>query len=287
MQTKNKTCLICGNNSYKTIYNYDVPDQYENKVGVSSKNYYREWVQCTECDFLYSIYSRDESILDTIYTESYRDKNTAWRNGTTEEIFDKVVKLPPSESETKFRLQWIKTNMEQLWSHGIATKESYPLNLLDIGGGNAIFAYEFQDENWNVHIVDANESGEFIEKKLKIPFVQSYYRSNLFDHRFDLISLVFVLEHLKDPKLILEEVYNDLNSESFLYIEIPDANCFELKEKDDDIFNSCHLYMYSPKSLASLLDQCGFEILCLNRVKTVRNHLAIMLLARKKQFTKS
>jgi SAM-dependent methyltransferase len=281
-QDKNDSCLLCGKSSYQTIHSYAVPDQYEETVGVSAEGYFRKWVQCTGCGVYVSIFSRDEFILDTIYTDAYRDKNAAWRDGSTERVFERVVNLQFNESETKFRIQWIKSNLQQLWDYGLYEKKNPPLNLLDIGGGSAIFAYEFQDEDWRVAIVDANVSGEFIQRELKIPFIQDYYRSGLFEQRFDLISLVFVLEHLKDPGSILKEMYNDLDPNAFLYIEVPDSNCFELKDEGDDIFNSCHLYMYSPNTLTLLLDQFGFEVLCLNRVRTVRDHLAIMLLAAKK-----
>ena len=279
--SKNRICLLCGETDYETILSYDEPDQYENVVSVSPKGYFRKWVKCTKCGLLYSIFSRDEFILDQIYTEAYRDPNAAWRDGTTEQIFNKVIHLPFSESETKFRIHWIKSNIKDLYKYGIKKRNSSPLNMLDIGGGNAVFAYEFQDEDWKVFIVDANASGEFIENKLGIPFVRDYYRPNLFDQKFDLISLIFVLEHLRNPRLILREICNDLDSESLLYIEVPDANAFEIKKKEDDIFNSCHLYMFSPTTLALLLYQCGFEIMCIKRVRTVRDHLAIMLLAKK------
>ena len=281
-QERNKPCLLCGDKRHDTIRSYENPDQYEKVVGISENKYFREWVQCTNCGLYGSIFSRDEFILDTIYTDAYRDQNSAWRNGSTKTVFERIVNLPFEESETKIRIQWIKSNLEKLWQTGICGKKPSPLNLLDIGGGNAIFAYEFRDNDWDVAIVDVNASGEFIERELKIPFIQDYYTSHLFKQSFNLISMVFVLEHLRDPGSVLIDIYDDLDTNSFLYIEVPDSNCFELKDETDDIFNSCHLYMYSPNSLTRLLDQNGFEVQCLNRVRTVRDHLAIMILATKK-----
>jgi SAM-dependent methyltransferase len=281
-QEKNKPCILCNNKKHDTILSFNQPDQYEQAVGVENSCYFREWVRCSNCGLNRSIFSRDDDILDTIYTEAYRDKNAAWRNGSTQNVFKRVINLPFDESETKNRIHYIKSNLKKLWDDGICNKRPLPLNLLDIGGGSAVFAYEFRDEVWEVSVVDACASGELLEE-LKIPFIQDYYMPNLFENSFDLISMVFVLEHIKNPHVILKDIYDDLDYNSFLYIEVPDSNSFELNDEKHDVFNSCHLYIYSPKTLTLLLDECGFEVQTLNRVQTIKGYFSTMLLATKKK----
>jgi len=58
-----KNCLICQSKDYRVIFSYDKPDQYEIAIGVSKEGYYRKWVQCKQCGFYYSIYSREKNIL--------------------------------------------------------------------------------------------------------------------------------------------------------------------------------------------------------------------------------
>ena len=276
-----KNCLICQSKDYRVIFSYDKPDQYEIAIGVSKEGYDRKWVECKNCGLFYSIYSRKEN-MESIYKSSYRDSSSPWRKESPEELFKKVVELPEGESETKFRVKWIKENINKMWDDDLLKKAKSPHNFLDIGGGNGIFAYEFQDKEWKSHIVDPNENGKFIESTLKILFVQSYYKQKLFNVKFDLISLVFVLEHLNNPINLLTKVKEDMTNNSLLYIEVPDAICFSKKPEDDDIFNSCHLWMFSPNTLTLLLDRCGFEIFCLGRIKTKRDHYALMVLAGKK-----
>lgn len=95
--------------------------------------------------------------------------------------------------------------------------------------------------------------------------------------------MIFVLEHIKNPHVILKNIYDDMDYNSFLYIEVPDSNSFELKDEKHDVFNSCHLYMYNPKTLTLLLGECEFEVQALNRVQTIRGYFSIMLLATKKK----
>ena len=277
-----KNCLICQSRDYRVIFSYDEPDQYEVAVGVSKEGYFREWVQCKQCGFYYSIYSREKNIIDKVYTSAYRDKNSSWRKDTPEERFKQVIALPEGESETKFRVNWIKKNINNSWEYGLLKQATPPYNVLDIGGGTGVFAYEFKDTNWVTHVIDPNKSSSFIKTKLHIPFIQDYYKPNSFNCKFNLISLIYVLEHLKDPISLIKDLHNDLAPDSFLYIEVPDAICFKYKQAQDDIFNSCHLWMFSPNTLTPLLDRCGFEIFCLNRVKTKRGHYALMVLTGKK-----
>lgn len=239
-------------------------------------------MQCTTCGFYYSVYSRPKKILDKIYVTAYRDSSSSWRTEGPEEIFRKVIALPRSQSETKYRVQWIKENIKDLWNSSILKKQSPPLKILDIGGGSGVFAYEFQDREWKTYIIDPSENNSFIKTKLKIPLVQKLYKPNAFGIKFNLVTLIYVLEHVLDPKKILLSVRQDLTKNSLIYIEIPDSAAFRLKPKNDDIFNSCHLWMFDPKSVSKLLDICGFEIFKLNRLKTLRGHYSLMVLAGKR-----
>lgn len=214
-----KNCLICQSKDYRVIFSYYEPDQYEVAVGVSKEGYFRKWVQCKQCRFYYSIYSREKNILDKVYTSTYGNKNSSWRKDSSEERFKQVIALPEGESETKFRVNWIKKNVNDSWKYELLKQATPPYN---------------------------------------------------------------VLEHLKDPISFIKDLHNDMTSNSFLYIEVPDAICFKYKQAQDDIFNSCHSWMFSPNTLTPLLDRCGFEIFCLNRVKTKRGHYALMVLAGKK-----
>lgn len=267
---------------YKVIYSYDQPDEYELAVGVSKKNYFRKWVQCSKCGFYYSLYSRNKNIIKKIYPSFYRSNNCFGKKESLEKVFKKVVAYPKNQSETKLRVSWLKQNIKRIWQDGLIQKANPPLNFLDIGGGTGVFAYEFQDKLWKAHIVDPKKDGIFIKKKYKISFVSKYYIPHIFPLKFNLISLIYVLEHLLNPIEFLRKLSNDLLSSSFLYIEVPDAICFKYKPREDNIYNSCHLWMFSPITLAILLNTCGFEIFSLKRLQTIRGNYALMVLAGEK-----
>ena len=106
-------------------------------------------------------------------------------------------------------------------------------------------------------------------------------QAGCFKREFDLISLIYVLEHLREPASFLQQVQIDMNRGALLYIEVPDALSFRFKPPDDDIFNSCHLWIFSPETIIRFLRENGFQVFSLQRTKTIRGHYAMMLLGGK------
>lgn len=269
------TCLICGGANVTPVFTYAAPDNYERTVGVSEAGYDRAWVRCGHCGFHYSRYGRDADILDRIYESAYRNASAAWRGQDARTTFAKVIALPADRSETKQRIAWIKG---ALANHGIGRVNGHA-SLLDIGGASGVFAYEFQDDRWRSAVVDPSESGRFIEDDHGITYIQAAFRPGLFDRTFDLVSLVYVLEHLRAPEEALRHARHAVGPRGGLYLEVPDARAFAHKPADDDIFNSCHLWMFDPASLDALLVRTGFRAVARDQRQTARGHYALMALA--------
>lgn len=278
---KEISCLVCQSRDYDVVFSYDEPDPYELAVGVDEEGYFRKWVQCRSCGLYYSVYSRSKDVLEKIYTSAYHHQNSRWRGASAEVTFRRVVALPEEESETKYRVRWIKENIRNIWESGLLRRKEPPYHMLDIGGSPGVFAYESQDDKWKSYLIDPDKNADFIREKFNIPFLPKKYEPNSFGFTFDLVCAVFVLEHLTSPVDFLESVQSDMGSDSFLYLEVPDAICFKLKPPEDDIFNSCHLWMFTVSTLVMLLVQNRFQVYSLHRTKTIRGHYSLMVLAGK------
>ena len=83
-----------------------------------------------------------------------------------------------------------------------------------------------------------------------------------------------------DPYSTLKALAKDLIPGGLTYIEVPDAIAFDRLPADDDIFNSCHLWMFDPKSITFLLNSAGFELLYLRQTRAVRGHFALMTISK-------
>jgi hypothetical protein len=272
------TCLVCQSHDYKVVFAYNEPDPYEHAIGITSEGYWRQWVQCTKCGLYYSRYSRAETALDAIYISAYRDGNASWRVTNTEEMFQRIISLPPEQSETKYRVNWIKSQLHAYWSSDFIEKDPPPYKLLDIGGATGVLAHEFRDDNWLPHVIDPSEEGAFIQEKVGIPYKKEFYQPGLFDDKFDLITMFCVIEHVRDPISLLKLIQEDMKSHSLIYIEVPEAAYFKHRPANDDIFNSCHYWIFSPNTLMGLLDQCGYEVFSMLRTRTLRGAYTLMLM---------
>ena len=272
-------CLICGSFESATVLSYDAPDCYEAEVGVGADGFARAWVRCTGCGFHYSQYSRDPDVLDRIYDEAYRDVGASWRSGTPRETFDAVVRLPLEQSETKQRVQWIKHQLEDLAAGGRINMNGAPYSFLDIGGANAIFAHEFRDARWRAHVMDPSDAGAALCGDLDIPYAHTSIERARSAQHFDLVALTYVLEHLRDPGKALRATHNLVAKEGAVFVEVPDAACFDTRPADDDIFNACHLWMFSVADLGRLLWANGFEPVAEERGTSVRGHESLKVLA--------
>jgi len=275
-------CPLCNEKfivKENTLASYAGPDQYEIAVGIKEDFYYRKWVKCNSCTLNFSIYSRPKKAFDYLYEELYRKVGAVpWRTLSTEQTFELVAKLPPEKSETIYRVNFIKYKISNLIKSDLYPEKS-KYKLLDIGGATGTFAFAFKDEKWQSTIIDPDEAGRFIQK-YNVAFKKGWFTSKTFDFKFDLISLIFVLEHVLEPSLLLEEIRKSLLPDGLIYIEVPDELAFYKVSPEDDIFNSCHLFMFNPSSLEMLLRRNNFEIMTMDRTKTHRGHYALTCLAK-------
>lgn len=273
-------CLLCGASECTPLLTFAEPDAYERAVGVTAEGYLREWVSCNACGFRYSRYSRDADILDRLYDDAYRDSGVSWRVQSAEETFRRVVALPADQSETVTRCMGVKAALARLAEDGIHTRARHrPARLLDVGGATGVFAWLFRDADWQAEIVDPGRQGRFVEAH-GIAYHQRRFDRDFQGGPYELVSMVYMLEHVRDPREVLAAAKGILAADGLLYVEVPDEIAFEKKPAEDDIFNSCHLWMFGPASLTRLLGSCGFDPLELSRLKTLRGHYALTVLAR-------
>lgn len=281
-EVKTAICQLCNSElSIKehTIVSYQKPDQYEIAVGIKEDFYYRKWVKCYLCSLSFSIYSRPNNAFDYLYEDLYRKVGAVpWRKLTAEQTFKLVKELPPEKSETIYRVNSIKDKISNLIKSDLFPEKN-KYKLLDIGGATGVFAYAFKDEKWDSTIIDPDDEGKFI-RNYKVEFKLGWFTSKTFDLKFDLISLVFVLEHALKPSFLLGEINKSLLPDGLLYIEVPDEIAFNKMPPSDDIFNSCHLFLFNPSSLEMLLSQNNFEIMSLDRTRTLRGDFVLSCLAR-------
>lgn len=247
-----KKCIVCGRAYWLPKFEYNAPDKYEGWQNI--KIVKRAWVKCTRCGVYRQVRNYSMKRLERIYVTGYR--NPVFRGETIEDAFDRISSYPYATSENKQRYDWYKSKCEAK-------------NVLDIGSGIGVWPWLLKEDGVNVTCTEENKySRKFISETLGIPCYESL--EDIYG-KFNNITLLHVLEHIEDPHKFLKDLHrfmyvNDSeNSDSWLFIEVPDDMEFEYLDKDHDEFNSCHVYFYSMSSLYKTLERSGFRVLDMHR----------------------
>ena len=97
---------------------------------------------------------------------------------------------------------------------------------------------------------------------------------------FDLITAFHVVEHLRDPRLVLRKLSTMLKPNGRMVIEVPSADDALLTLYDCEAFQhftywSQHLYLFTAATLKSVLQQAGLNVISIQHYQRypLSNHL--------------
>jgi SAM-dependent methyltransferase len=131
--------------------------------------------------------------------------------------------------------------------------------LLDIGCGNGAFLRAFGRwvPEWRVSGTEINDKYKQLVES--IPNLDGLYIGTLPPpaSRYNLVSLIHALEHIPNPRLLLQQIWDRLDGDGLLLVQVPDylSNPFELVIAD-------HCTHFSLETAMHLLRAEGFEVLC-------------------------
>lgn len=135
--------------------------------------------------------------------------------------------------------------------------------LLDVGTGYGTFVEIAQNEGLNaIGIEPANNL--FLEAKSKLgknvihSDLDNFSKNN--KATFDFIAFIHVIEHVRNPKLVLGSLLKLLKPQGILYIETPNIDSFlAFVEKGNYTFLTPpdHLNLFSEKSFRKMLENCN------------------------------
>jgi 2-polyprenyl-3-methyl-5-hydroxy-6-metoxy-1,4-benzoquinol methylase len=148
-------------------------------------------------------------------------------------------------------------------------------NVLDIGCGTGILAQYIHKMNPDSYIVGLDQSCEVINETKKN--LNEFYLIDLdteqipvFEKKFDLVILGDVLEHLKRPDLLLNELHNYLIDDGKVIISIPNialatVRCQllmgDFNYQSTGILDNSHLRFFTYHTIRKLIKSAGYKII--------------------------
>lgn len=206
--------------------------------------------KCLSCGLIFS-HKNEQKILDQteVYSNYYK-KGTGGRFSSFVEFIVKVFRF--------------------IRAYKIHSLNKKAKSILDIGSGRGWILYflkKYFKYERAVGIQIAINAYKFSSEKLKLDIYNKDLLEISFDKKFDIISILHVLEHVENPELYIEKIYKILDNKGTLFIEVPNYNAWARKLTGKywlalDLKH--HLFFFTPKSLTNLLEKYNFKVKKLN-----------------------
>lgn len=244
------SCPVCNGTDYEIVFH-----DRNRRDGIDCQGTY---VQCRECSLVYlrehppleeivrlysSIDGEQEANFGKADSEKLQSQTTrpltAWR-----QIFRKVRYRPHS------------------WPLEISLEDNK--RLLDLGCGSGAKLNEFAERNYEVWGIDVDEIAiqSCKEKLPKGVFLTGEVKEiDIPDGHFNYIRVDNALEHIPNPKEVLQECHRLLSKGGQIMVYVPHGRSLSMRLMKGNSISSWipfHLQLFTKPSLKRLLNQAGF-----------------------------
>lgn len=149
--------------------------------------------------------------------------------------------------------------------------------LLDCGAATGFLVELAQERGWDAYAIELSPAGAAACRR--IVGADHVYEGKVEEaqfalNSFDVITLIDLLEHVRDPRAVLRWAHARLAPGGQLLITTPRAGGWSHRIMGKRWTYYCieHLWYFSPHSLRALLQECGFS---LRTIKTVCKTLTL------------
>jgi len=244
--TEKLRCAFCKCDSISEKYSFDNCSIY----------------RCSDCSvmFLYPRPSLED--LRKVYDDNYF-LNKDLLSSDSEYLYGYVDYISERINKQYGYTRIVDQAIDLLLSNNKQTKEN-PL-WLDIGCGLGYLMDVAFDKGFEVSGTEFNEHAvRYIKSKYIFPVKCGGIQDIEFDKKFDVISLMDVIEHLQDPFTDLTTIYDLMIPGGLLIVLTMDSDSLvsRLLGKRLEDFRRFreHLFFFGQKSIKTVLEHYGFEI---------------------------
>lgn len=161
--------------------------------------------------------------------------------------------------------------------------------LLDVGASFGWLVEEAVRAGWQAEGIEPSEIACDAARRQGLPVSRGFFPENLPDagRRWQVITLMDVLEHLERPSEILAAIRSRLAPQGVLALQVPNSRglflrvskglarftagrfCGPLLRMYQTQFSYPHLHYFHPGNMQRLLSRCGFQVLEMRPTQTI------------------
>ena len=138
--------------------------------------------------------------------------------------------------------------------------------ILDVGCADGKFLWALDPEKWDRTGVDfAEPTVRLVKEKIRdLTLIEGdLFSDKLPENSFDVITFWHVLEHLPQPRAVLERTHKLLRPGGWLFISLPNFNSLQARLFQRHWYSldvPRHLYHFAPRPLNLLLEETGLKV---------------------------
>ena len=231
--------------------------EFNKRPGSVRDNPELEILECVSCGLVFL--SSFDHIKDGFYENS---------KAHDQETLDIQVWMGKTRRDDERRFQYLKSAFTNL-------------RLLDFGCGTGGFLLKARELAMIAHGVEPESRLKNHFQNHDLTVFQNLSEISLdVIGGYDIITMFHVLEHIPDMRLILSELSKMLASDGQIIVEVPNADDALLTLYSNEPFShftywSCHLYLFTNKTLEMLASQLGLKVNYIRQVQRypLSNHL--------------
>jgi 2-polyprenyl-3-methyl-5-hydroxy-6-metoxy-1,4-benzoquinol methylase len=141
---------------------------------------------------------------------------------------------------------------------------SRDLTLLDVGSNRGSFARAITAAAANIFVTAVEPDERVAESCTAVPRTQLIFGRiedvALETGRFDIVHSCHTIEHLADPKAVLDDHWRVLKPHGLLVIDAPNTAILAADDIVEEWFIDKHLYHFSKRTLVRMIEAAGFTI---------------------------
>lgn len=252
MSSDKNRCYLCSSCALTAIEILTVRPEKETDFGIPENEYRREIELCRTCGVYNNFHRYD---FEKLYSKKYNADT--YKEGIFEK-YREIMTLAEGRSDNKDRVKRIAAFFS---SRG---KKLCGADALDIGSGLCVFLGELVKLGVRGYCVDPDVVST--EHAIHNAGIINAYTGSFADYqsdmKFNLISFNKILEHVKDPIMLLKKAKHFLKKGGFIYMELPDGEealkADRLQRREE--FYIEHYTIFTPRSLLFLSEAAGLII---------------------------
>jgi len=250
----------CNGAHVREVFSYDAPPEGETRFDLKDVLYKRAYDRCGLCEHFFARHAMD---LTALYSTEYVDATYGGVEGMRLRL-ETLQALPPDRSDNAGRVSRILE-----YAQNVLQVSSDPPSILDVGAGIGVFPAAIKEAGWQVTAVEPDvRTARHLREAVGVNAIAGtlYELDSERVGRFDVVTFNKVLEHVEDPVALLRKGAEFVETDGFLYAELPDVAAAADGSGREEFFIEHH-HVFSPQSFAALADRAGLSLATIERLR--------------------